>query len=300
MSKNVIYHGRSRDTIPRIKTPINCVVTDPPFGIDVQMNSASSVYQKAINMKIENDFDVHQAIGIFYEEMVHIIPKLADQADIYIFTAWNVLDWWLPAVRELNFLHYGQGPNMAAPDVYMDYTRPHGIDLKMMLIWDKGYPGKGDLVANWGCGYEPILYLKKGRRPNPYRRSGIIHVPASTDLESRIAETEEYLELLKAIRDGLVQPGELETGIIAMDKLPPGQNIHPTEKPVPLLERLIDMSTSPGELVVDPFSGSGSTSVAAQKLGRNSLAFEIDNEPPRSFVDKARARLEQVGLFAEV
>lgn len=255
MTKNIIIHGRCRDHIHKITTPINAVVTDPPYGVDVKMNSATNPDQKAINERIKNDADVKGAIEIFHQEMGPIIPKLADQAEIYVFTAWNVLDDWMQAVRDLAMIH---PDGEFRVDQYGNFV-PNGSDiqLKMMLIWDKGYPGKGDLVANWGCGYEPCLYLKKGRRPLPYRRSGIIHV----------------------------------------DKVPSGQNIHPTEKPVQLLEKLIDMSTDPGELVIDPFSGSGSTSVAAQRLGRNSLAFEIDNDPPRSFVDKSRERLTQLGLF---
>lgn len=253
-TKNIIIHGDSRDHISKITTPINAIVTDPPYGVDVKMNSASSAEQKAINERIKNDMDVTTAINLFHSVMGPIIPKLAGEAEIYVFTAWNVLEDWIPAVKDLAYI---QPDGEYRVDEYGNFVE-NGSDirLKMMLIWDKGYPGKGDLKANWGCGYEPCLYLKKGRRPLPYRRSGIIHV----------------------------------------DKVASGQNIHPTEKPVQLLETLIDMSTDPGDLVVDPFSGSGSTSVAAQKLGRNSLAFEIDNDPPRSFVDKSRERLKQVGF----
>lgn len=258
MTKNVIVHGKCHEHIGKIQTPINCVVTDPPFGVDVKMNSATDPAQRAVNERIQNDGDVTTAINTFYREIGPVIPKLAPVADIYVFTAWNVLDEWIPAVRDLRYVQPNGELVVDSRGEFME--NGSNIELKMMLIWDKGYPGKGDLEANWGCGYEPILYLKKGRRKNPYRRSGIIHV----------------------------------------DKVPAGQNIHPTEKPVQLLEILIEMSTDPGDLVIDPFSGSGSTSVAAQRVGRNSLGFEIDNDPPRSFVDKSRERLKQVGLFASV
>ncbi len=53
---------------------------------------------------------------------------------------------------------------------------------------------------------------------------------------------------------------------------------HPTQKPVALLERIIRASTHPGEIVVDPFMGSGTTGVAALPLGRKFLGIEKEEE----------------------
>jgi site-specific DNA-methyltransferase (adenine-specific) len=54
--------------------------------------------------------------------------------------------------------------------------------------------------------------------------------------------------------------------------------IHPTQKPVRLLERLLALVTKEGDLVLDPFSGSASTAIAALNSGRNFIGFEIDGE----------------------
>lgn len=51
--------------------------------------------------------------------------------------------------------------------------------------------------------------------------------------------------------------------------------LHPTQKPVKLLEKLIEIFTDPGDVVIDPVAGSGSTLVAAENLGRRSYGFEI-------------------------
>ena len=52
--------------------------------------------------------------------------------------------------------------------------------------------------------------------------------------------------------------------------------IHPTQKPVKVLRRLIEIFTDPGELVIDPCCGSGSTLRAAAEAGRSAIGFEID------------------------
>lgn len=128
------------------------------------------------------------------------------------------------------------------------------IELKMMLIWWKnGGPGMGD-TGSWGCGYEIIFFLQRQKAPNhPYRREGIL----------------------------------------SYDRVPPAKQVHPTEKPLDLLQTLIEMSTNPGDLVYDPFSGSGSTSAAAQRCGRSSIAFELDE----GWYKESLKKLEQPGLF---
>lgn len=54
--------------------------------------------------------------------------------------------------------------------------------------------------------------------------------------------------------------------------------IHPTQKPVPLLERLIEIFTDKGDVVIDPCAGSGSTLRAAANLGRRAYGFEIKKD----------------------
>lgn len=54
--------------------------------------------------------------------------------------------------------------------------------------------------------------------------------------------------------------------------------IHPTQKPVRLLERLMSLTSKQGDVVLDPFIGSGSTAIAALNLSRSYIGFEIDKE----------------------
>lgn len=56
------------------------------------------------------------------------------------------------------------------------------------------------------------------------------------------------------------------------------KQVHPAQKPVDLLERIIRISTKPGDTVVDFFAGSGSTGVAAKRCDRNYILFENNQE----------------------
>lgn len=64
--------------------------------------------------------------------------------------------------------------------------------------------------------------------------------------------------------------------------------IHPTQKPVKLLETLIEIFTDPGEVVIDPCAGSGVTLLAASNLGRDSYGFEIKKEFVAGFESKIK------------
>lgn len=238
------------------------VLTDPPYGMSYESNSAQTIAGKRFTSALQGDMTIEEAIQLFYQIMGPIVNKLQSDAEIYVFTAHHVLEWWLPAVRNLTFLtpegivnNKWGWDSRGRQRVLFPSGTDHQIRYKMMLVWAKGDPGQGDLHGNWGCGHEICLYLKRGRRQIPQRRSAVIH----------------------------------------HDRIPAGKNIHPTQKPVGLLKELLRMSSSPGDLIVDPFSGSGSTSLACKQLGRNSLAFEIDTD----YYNRSIELLSQETIFTE-
>lgn len=56
------------------------------------------------------------------------------------------------------------------------------------------------------------------------------------------------------------------------------KGIHPAQKPVDLIRRFISLSSQEGDLVLDPFTGSGTTAIACQEENRNFIGFEKDEK----------------------
>ena len=107
---------------------------------------------------------------------------------------------------------------------------------KMPLIWDKGSGSYPSQMTSFVHSYEPLLHISKGDR-----------------------------KLNGTPRD-----------IFPIKRVPSKAKIHPTQKPTQLLRDLIGLSTSPGELVFDPFAGSGSTIIAARETQRKALGIELN------------------------
>ncbi len=69
-----------------------------------------------------------------------------------------------------------------------------------------------------------------------------------------------------------------------------GRKVHPTQKPEALLARVIMSSTKPGDVVLDPFFGSGTTGAVAKRLGRHFVGIEREQD----YIDAASARIDAV------
>lgn len=229
-----VWQGDARDLVAELDDgSVDCVICDPPYGVDFTSKRAVTAEGKKKTRAIDNDGSLEDAEQLFYDVMKPLLSrKVAEECDVYVFTRWDIVGEWIEFVRNLE---------------------PFGLRYKMLLVWDKGIPGMGDIDANWGCGHELILYCKVGKRDVSHRRSGILH----------------------------------------HDKLGSKQHVHPTEKPVGLMVDLIKMSTDPGDLVVDPFAGSGSALVAAAQIGRRAIGFEQD----LCYADTIGDRLAQGSLF---
>lgn len=78
--------------------------------------------------------------------------------------------------------------------------------------------------------------------------------------------------------------------------------IHPTQKPVPLLERLIEIFTDPGDVVIDPTAGSGSSLLAAAHLNRRAYGFEIKKDFFRMAQEKIMplTKVRQTNIFDDI
>ena len=66
---------------------------------------------------------------------------------------------------------------------------------------------------------------------------------------------------------------------------------HPTVYPLEMIERIIKMSSNEGDIILDPFLGSGTTAVAALRLGRKAIGFELDS----SYEDEIKKRIATEG-----
>lgn len=71
---------------------------------------------------------------------------------------------------------------------------------------------------------------------------------------------------------------------------------HPCQLPIHLLERLILMTSDEGDIILDPFMGTGTTAIAAKRLGRNFIGFELDE----NYVKAARNKIENENSLSQI
>jgi site-specific DNA-methyltransferase (adenine-specific) len=159
------------------------------------------------------------------------------------------------------------------------------------LVWY--YKNKANLGRDWGRSHESILHLRAGAARVDVDAVRIPYNGHTTRYPARVQAVSSQYGRGGKRRDrwepnplGAKPRDVLEIPVICngmAEKTP-----HATQKPEALIERLVLASSAPGQLVVDPFSGSGTTAVVAARLGRRWLAGDADAR----YVGLARDRLQ--------
>ena len=135
----------------------------------------------------------------------------------------------------------GPDPQFARWSLWMD--QEPGLEFKQMVVWDKGPMGMG---WHYRRSYETVLVaMKKGGPCHWY------------DDTNRV--------------ENVIRPGAY-----GIRKIIPTADQHSTEKPWQLAAAFIQWHTKPGEVVLDPFVGSGAFGEAAVRLGRRFIGIELD------------------------
>lgn len=130
------------------------------------------------------------------------------------------------------------------------------LNIRNCIVWDRIIHGLGD-IKSFAPVYDLILYATESKPSllGDYRFTNLWSINRENDRETK----------------------------------------HPTSKPVAVFERMLICSTQMGDLILDPFVGSGPSLVAANKLGRSAIGIEIDEE----YCRLAASRLQQIPMFME-
>ncbi len=170
-------------------------------------------------------------------------------------------------------------------------TRKLGLDCLTPILWQKIANGVTEAEGNgagfYGKPYQPgaivkndveyILFLRKG---------GSYRSPSTLQRVLSMLTKEEMQTWLRSSWSDIRGTST--------------RNGHPAPYPVTLAERLIKLYSFVGDVVLDPFAGTGSTALAALAAGRNSVANEIEPRYFRMALDKLKFAVERSQLFGPI
>lgn len=151
------------------------------------------------------------------------------------------------------------------------------IEILNEIIWYKRNAFPNLTGRRFTASHESILWGHKGNEKN---RKYYFNYEASRD--------NDYPE------DGLKKQGKQMRSVWDIpnnkkkDELKHGK--HPTQKPERILKRMIELTSKEGDLVLDPFMGSGATAVVSKLLGRDYIGFELDEK----YIDLANKKISDI------
>lgn len=304
-----LYHQNSIGLVSLDDNSIDAVITDPPYGINLEKWDVlpdPKIWQDCFRVLKPGGFLLSfSAIRTQHLLTQHILDAQFDLKDIIL---WIYLNGRVPALnidqkidnalgntREvIGHYDYIQGsPNSNKKDSYkaqVAKTAPtkeslpwkgFGLGLKTayepILMFQKPYEGNlANNLLKYGTGAVNIDATRIAFEKNELKTKKNAHPKGR--VMSNIIQTECFGDYQKFFFVGKVRDGK-KTG-----------NIHPTAKPIELMTCLIQLVSKPHDIILDPFMGSGSTGVAAIKIERDFVGYELKKE----YFTIAKRRLNSV------
>ncbi|MYC96153.1 MAG: site-specific DNA-methyltransferase [Caldilineaceae bacterium SB0661_bin_32] len=274
-----IIKGDCRDHIPRLEdNSIELFLSDIPYGISLDdwdvlhdnTNSAllgqspAQVGKSAFKRRgkpINGWSQADRNIGREYQKWCQrwsemVLPKMKDGASLFVFGARRTIH------RVVNAF---EGSGFLLKDIlaWQKESAHHRAQRVSIVFERRGLAADAEAWTGWRLGnlaplYEPIVWLVK-----PYKIGGTI---ADNILEHGVGAMN---------LDACQIQGANPTNLLAFGFQKGEQRVHEAQKPLKLIEFLINLTTREGQVVLDPFMGSGTTAVAARRLNRRFIGFEI-------------------------
>jgi site-specific DNA-methyltransferase (adenine-specific) len=149
------------------------------------------------------------------------------------------------------------------------------------IIWDRRVPSMGGSTRSFSSVHDTIGFFVK--RKDYYFDLDAVRIPY--DAVTKKARSRSIFVGAKWLEVGY-NPKDLWS-VSRLHREHAERVDHPTQKPLEIIERMVKASCPPGGTVLDPFMGSGTTAVAARRLGRHFTGFELN----QAYCDLLAARL---------
>lgn len=155
---------------------------------------------------------------------------------------------------------------------YFDIYLRNKVEILSRIIWS--YDSSGVQAKRFfGSMYEPILFCVKDKNNYTFNSDDIL-VEAKTGAQRKLID---YRKNPPQLYNTKKVPGNVWEFARVRYRMPEYEN-HPTQKPIALLKRIIKASSNVGDTILDPFSGTFTTSYVAKLLSRKSIGIEINDE----------------------
>lgn len=175
------------------------------------------------------------------------VPKLRHNGSLYIFLSWRF-----------------------SPEIFVMLKKR--MTMMNEIIWDRRVPSMGGSTRSFTSVHDTIGFFVKSK--GYYFDLDSVRIPY--DAETKKARSRSIFVGAKWLEIGH-NPKDLWS-VTRLHKIHPERTDHPTQKPLEIVERMVKASCPPGGTVLDPFMGSGTSAVAAKRLGRNYVGFELNLE----------------------
>ena len=131
------------------------------------------------------------------------------------------------------------------------------------------------------CSEAQIMYYQKWAIEHKYKSAILVwEKPLSIISKNRYSQNVEFVVRIYQSRTGLnkIEENQLYNRVDHSPIVRGKDKLHPTQKPVSLMEKFIKLSTKESDIILDPFMGSGTTAIACLKNNRHFIGFETNKD----------------------
>ena len=244
-------------------------------------------------LDILSDFVPDKSVDLIFADPPYNIGKnfngrkdkwKSDEA--YLNWCYLWLDLCIRKLKETGSLYVmAATQNMPYFDVYLR----NKLHVLSRIVW--AYDSSGVQAKKYfGSLYEPVLFCVMDKKHYTFNSNDIL-VEAKTGARRKLID---YRKQVPSVYNSRKVPGNVWNMPRVRYRMDEYEN-HPTQKPIVLLDRIIRASSNHGDIVLDPFSGTFTTSYVAKRLGRFSIGIEIEEEYVKIGLRRLKIRKEYDG-----